>query len=144
MIRWFRKSRGPGSVSRSEALNCRPMKHPKVAEETLAAGVVLLSYPLKTRPWIAGMTRRLRMSEAPVIKKLQLDEMGTAAWRLIDGRRSVAGIIRRLSDDYQLHPKEAEVSVTLFIRELGRRGIVGLSPVGPTDGRKHAGEGPGA
>lgn len=129
MIRLFRKHNGPDPVSRTEALRCRPVKHPRISEETLEAGVVLVSYPLRTRPWIARIAQRLdRGPEKPVIKKLQLDEMGSATWRLIDGRRTVSRIIREFSDEYQLHPKEAEVSVTLFIRELGKRGIIGLNP----------------
>lgn len=129
MIRLFRKNSIPGPVSRTDALKCRPVKHPRISEETLEAGVVLVSYPLRTRPWIARIARRLDPGpEKPVIKKLQLDEMGSAAWRLIDGRRTVARIIREFRDVYQLHHKEAEVSVTLFIRELGKRGIIGLNP----------------
>ena len=110
------------------------MKHPRISEETLDSGVVLVSYPMRTRPWIARIARRFDQGpEKPVIKKLQLDEMGSAAWRLIDGRRTVARIIREFSDVYQLHPKEAEVSVTLFIRELGKRGIIGLNPVAESE-----------
>jgi len=129
LIRLFRKHNAPEPVSRSEALRCRPVKHPRISEETLEAGVVLVSYPLRTRPWIAKIARRLDPGpEKPVIKKLQLDEMGSAAWRLIDGRRTVSRIIREFSDAYQLHPKEAEVAVTLFLRDLGKRGIIGLTP----------------
>lgn len=129
MFRRFKKQDAPASISRAEALRCRPVKHPRVSEETLAAGVVLVSYPLRTRPWIARIARRFDSGpEKPIIKKIQLDEMGSAAWRLIDGRRTVARIIREFSDAYRLHPREAEVSITLFIRELGKRGIIGLTP----------------
>lgn len=129
MIRPFGKKNNLPAVSRTEALRCRPVKHSGISEETIAAGVVLLSYPLRPRPWIAGIARRLAPGrETPVIRKLQLDEMGSAAFGMIDGRRTVAEIIREFSELYQLHPKEAEVSVTLFIRELGKRGIIGLSP----------------
>ena len=142
MIRLFRKHDIPEPVSRVEALKCRPVKHPRVSEETLASGVVLVSYPLRTRPWIARIARRFDPGpEKPVIKKLQLDEMGSAAWRLIDGRRTVARIIREFSDVYQLHPKEAEVSVTLFIRELGKRGIIGLDSVAESGPRPESDNG---
>lgn len=131
MIQAFGKKKHPRPVSRTESLHCRPVKHPGISEETITAGVVLLSYPLRPRPWIAGIARYLAPGrEKPVIRKLQLDEMGSAAFGMIDGRRTVAGIIQEFSEMYQLHPKEAEVSVTLFIRELGKRGIIGLSPGG--------------
>lgn len=127
--RKFRKSNGPSPVSRDEAMRCRPMKHPRVSEETMDTGEVLVLFPLRPRPWITYVARRLDWApEKPVIKKLQLDEMGSAVWRLIDGSRTVKRMIRDFARMYQLHPKEAEVSVTLFIRELGRRGIIGLDP----------------
>ena len=73
------------------------------------------------------MVRRLggRPEEAP-LRKTELDEMGSMVWGLIDGDRTVHDIIREFSEHYQLHPKEAEVSVTQFIRMLGNRGLVGL------------------
>jgi hypothetical protein len=57
---------------------------------------------------------------------LQLDALGTAVWELLDGRRSVQQIIERFADTYSLHAKEAEVSVSQFLRELGRRELIGL------------------
>jgi hypothetical protein len=138
MIRFLKKQNGPAPISRSEALSCRPTKHPKVSDKTLDAGVVRVSYPLRTRPWISAIARRFNLTDAPVIKTLELDEMGSAAWRLIDGRRTVASIIQAFSEAYQLHPKEAEVSVTLFIRELGKRGIIGLKPAVEVDSRDKA------
>ena len=50
--------------------------------------------------------------------------------------------MKEFSRKYQLHPKEAELSVTLFIRELGKRGIIGLAP-GPHPGHPN-GPGPGS
>lgn len=61
-----------------------------------------------------------------VPKKLQLDALGTEVWDLIDGRRSVRKIIQRFAETHRLHPREAEVSVTRFLRELGKRGLIGL------------------
>jgi hypothetical protein len=60
------------------------------------------------------------------LKKLHLDEMGTAVWDLMDGRRSVRRVIQGFATKYQLHLKEAEVAVTRFLRELGKRGLIGF------------------
>jgi hypothetical protein len=59
-------------------------------------------------------------------KKLQLDSMGTAVWDLVDGSRSVRRIVQIFAEAHRLENKEAEVSVTSFIRELGQRGLIGL------------------
>jgi hypothetical protein len=79
------------------------------------------------RPWIAGLIRRFGgPSDRSFTKKLQLDELGTQVWNLIYGSTTAQSVIQRFAEDYQLHLKEAEVSVSRFLRELGRRGIIGL------------------
>lgn len=140
--RFGRKGRSP-SVTRMESLDCRPVRHPGVSEEAVPGGGILLLYPLRLHPWIAGIVRFLAPGGGmPATRKIQLDEMGSAAFHMIDGSRTVAGIIQEFSRKYQLHPKEAELSVTLFIRELGKRGIIGLAP-GPHPGHPN-GPGPGS
>ncbi len=122
-----RKQRSRPQISRTEALKCIPVKNAHVKESRLQTGEVLLTYPAVMRPWIAGLIRRFGgRSERSFTKKLQLDELGTHVWDLMDGSRTVQKLIRRFADKYQLQLKEAEVSVTRFLRELGRRGIIGL------------------
>ena len=59
-------------------------------------------------------------------KKIQLDELGTIVWDMIDGNRSVQQIIEEFSEKYRVHLKEAEVAVTSFIKTLGKRELIGL------------------
>ena len=123
----FRKKHTGAEISHSEALNCIPVKNLQASETRGEAGLVLLSYPVEIRPWIAGWIRRFGgASEGVRIKKLQLDALGTAVWGLLDGNRSVGQVIQHFTVMQQLHPKEANVAVTLFLRELGKRGLIGL------------------
>jgi len=86
-----------------------------------------LEYPLAVKPWIAALTKRLGGPAARVYtKKLQLDALGTAVWDLVDGKRSVRRIIQIFAETHRLENKEAEVSVTSFIKQLGQRGLLGL------------------
>jgi len=122
-----RKNRARPVMTRTEALDCVPLKNPRIRESRLESGEVLLSYTVKVRPWFSGLVRRLgKEREIVQSKKIQLDELGTTVWDLIDGGRSVRAIVREFSEGYQLENKEAEVSVTSFLRELGKRGLVGL------------------
>lgn len=115
---------------RAVSLACCPVKNPSVAETRLADGAVLLAGALRVRPWFAGLAKRLGVPESRAAgKKVQLDQMGTAVWDLIDGDRSVQQIIDHFAGQFQLHPLEAEVSVTQFIRDLGRRGLIGLRSI---------------
>lgn len=123
----FRKKRTGAEISRFEALNCIPVKNLQARETRGETGLVLLCYPIEIRPWIAGWIRRFGgASDGGRIKKLQLDELGTAVWDLLDGSRSVGQVIQHFTAMQRLHPKEATVAVTLFLRELGKRGLIGL------------------
>ncbi len=114
-------------MSRAAALNCRPAKSLHITESRLETGEVFLEYPLTVRPWLAAVAKRLGKSRDVVqIKKLQLDTMGTAVWDLVDGHRSVGRIVKIFAETHRLDNKEAEVSVTSFIRQLGQRGLLGL------------------
>lgn len=122
----FRKKPSAG-LSRTDALNCRPIKNAEIDEVVLETGELLLAYPIKVRPWASTLLRRFgRGGEPTSKKKLQLDALGTSVWNMLDGRRTVRQVVRMFSRKHQLHPKEAEVAVTQFIRELGRRGVIGL------------------
>lgn len=65
-------------------------------------------------------------SEDVRIKKLQLDKLGSTVWDMLDGKRTVGEVIQSFISIQRLHPKEAAVAVTLFLRELGKRGLIGL------------------
>ena len=123
----FKKQNGDLRTTPKEALKFTPVKNTEIKETRQETGEVLLNYSVKIRPWFVGLIRRLgKETESLETKKLQLDELGTTVWDLINGTRSVKQIIQLFAEKYQLHIKEAEVSVTQFLRELGKRGLIGL------------------
>jgi len=124
----MRRFRKKPQITRTDALNCTPIKNAEVVEVVLETGELLLTYPVKARPWAAGLVRRFGVgsSQQAAKKKLQLDALGTAVWHLLDGHRTVRQVVHTFTRKHQLHPKEAEVAVAQFIRELGRRGLIGL------------------
>lgn len=128
IMKVFKKKPAAGGMNRSEALARKPVKSRHVTETRLETGEVLLEYPLAVRPLVAAVARRLGKSQEDLvqIKKLQLDTLGTSVWDLVDGKCSVRRIIQIFAETHRLDKKEAEVSVTQFIRELGRRGLLGL------------------
>lgn len=130
-------------AERAASLACRPTKNPEVRETPLDSGELLLAYPVRVRPWFGSLARRLGAPAVEVqTRRLQLDTLGTAAWRLLDGERTVAAVVRAFAREFQLHPREAEVSVTRFLKELGKRGLIGLKAP-PEQLRTAAGRPPG-
>ncbi|WP_029894614.1 PqqD family protein [Desulfohalovibrio reitneri] len=112
------------TIPREEALASVPVRNRDVEEESGDDGLVL-SYPTTLNPWFARMARKVGIWDgSPIQKKLQLDEMGELVWSWIDGQSSVAELSQKLAERYDLHSREAEVSMSTFLRELGRRGIV--------------------
>ncbi len=117
-------------LSRADALCCIPVRNPRVIETRQGSGEMLLTYPEILSPWFTGMLRR--MTKAPEIhgtRKLQLDFLGTCVWNLVDDTATVKDIVASFAGLHQLYPKEAEISVIQFLRELGRRGIIGMKQV---------------
>ncbi|MBL0714028.1 MAG: PqqD family protein [Desulfosarcina sp.] len=114
-------------MTRDAALGCVPVKNSAVKEFRLENGTVRLRYPLHFKPWLAELRRRFGppQTEAPE-KQLELDELGTLTWDLMDGTLEFAEVVRRFSQKTRVHPKEAEAAVAQFIRELGKRGLIGL------------------
>lgn len=119
---------GPGGGDeRRRNLDMRPARNRLVREERTEQGFARLIYLSAYKPWFAGVARRLGMWDGkPLERKLELDELGTFCWELIDGRNSVRDVAARLAERYGLPGREAELAVAGFLRELGRRGVVGL------------------
>jgi hypothetical protein len=123
----FRKKPAASHLSRMEALKYTPSKSHQISEIRLETGEVIIEYPLVVRPLIAAVAKRLGgLQDRKQTKKLQLDAMGTSVWDLVDGKRSVRMIIQIFAKNHRLENREAEVSVTSFIRQLGQRGLLGL------------------
>ncbi|MBI9077603.1 MAG: PqqD family protein [Desulfatibacillum sp.] len=122
------KGRNNSVSSREDAFAYVPVKNRDVVETRLESGDLILEYPATVRPFVAKIMKGIGRKAPPVYtKRLQLDTLGTATWDMIDGKRTVGRLVKIFAEQYRLHPKEAETSVTQFIRELGRRGLIGLS-----------------
>ena len=127
MTRFKPSGNSPSRLTRSKALECIPYINREVIATPQANGDLLLAYPTIWRPRVASLYRRLGgVDQAPRMKKIQLDALGTQVWGLIDGRRSVLQIVRAFSRAHRLPSREAEAAVTRFLHDLGRRGLMGL------------------
>ncbi len=104
-----------------------PVRNRAVEETGQADGLVRLAYPLAVKPWFGRLADRVGLWDGkPMIKRVDLDEMGAFVWRRIDGERSVGDIAREFTEAYQVQLREAELAVTAFIKTIGQRGIIGL------------------
>jgi len=123
---WRKRSRSRFTpADRRRALSLRVFVNPEVRAEETAEGL-RLTYPVRPRPIWRKLLCRGGRDDAVFLRKLQLDELGTWVWRQLADRPSVAELRDRFAGRYQVPQREAETAVTAFLRELGRRGLIGL------------------
>ena len=103
-----------------------PIINTGVIVETFENGELRITYPVTLRPWLLTLAKRLGKIPPPARRKLQLDTLGASVWHSLDGKRTVGEIIEKFAGTHQLHPKEAELSVTQFLRSLGQRGLIAM------------------
>ena len=115
------------SLSRTEALACIPQQNDTTSWEELENGNVLFTYAIPLSRFFQALHRKFTKNsvETPT-KRLELDEMGSFVWKLIDGKKSVGTIITTFAEEYNVSNQEAETAVTTFIKTLGQRGFIGL------------------
>jgi hypothetical protein len=128
-MKLFRKKKAPKEMvkglTRTEALATVPQIAPSAAWVLLENGDILIEYPLNIKPFFIQLANRFNKGQEPKpTKKLQLDGMGSRVWQMFDGEKDVKAIIREVSDQSGLSLQEAEISVTTFLRQLGRRGLI--------------------
>lgn len=115
------------TYTREQALACTPVRNNVISWERLDSGVIQVEYVLLLKPFFASVLERFNPAptEAPT-RKLQLDDFGSQVWEMLDGTRTTADLIRDFATSHSLSIQEAEQSITLFLRELGRRGLIAL------------------
>jgi hypothetical protein len=123
--------RDPGGLrlTREEALRARLMRNQAVSEETKDSGEVVISMPIIETPAfkvLAWLMKRATKQPVPSHKKIELDEIGSFIWRGCDGKATVEDLVRGVSREYKIPRKEAEHSVTLFVKQLAEKRLVAI------------------
>jgi hypothetical protein len=123
----FKKRQPQPIITRAEALQMIPVRNSAVEETALENGLLEIAYPLAVKPWFGKIAESVGLwDKRPMIKRLELDEMGSFVWSSIDGKSTVKQLAEAFVDKYDVQLREAELSVTAFIKTIGQRGIIGL------------------
>ncbi len=117
----------PTALNRTQALECIPGQNDTAQWQELDNGDILFTYALPLSRFFQALHRRFSKDPNDVPrKKLQLDQMGSFVWRLIDGKKTVQEIITVFAKEYKVTKQEAETAVTAFLKTLGQRGFIVL------------------
>ena len=117
----------PRSLNRAESLSCVPRQSDTIQWQELENGDILFTYAIPLSRFFTSLHQKFSKNKAELpTKSLQLDQMGSFVWRLIDGKKTVKDIIRIFASDYKVTNKEAETAVAAFLKSLGQRGFIAL------------------
>jgi hypothetical protein len=113
---------GKKAPTRSELLALRPVRNPDL-EWTEEDGhiVLLIKHRKSTKTWLLS-----KMFPVPEGRRVVLDAIGTDVWQMLDGKTNIGRIAKALAQKYKLTPREMELSLQQFFKELGRRGYIGF------------------
>src|SRR3972149_5295557 len=121
---FLRRNREP-QLTREQVMRSRPLRNSLLQWETSAEGKVVITIPRRS-DWLGRVVSAFFV--VPKARQLVLDdEVGSTVWHICDGEHTIAGIVDHLCKQYKLTRKEAEVSVTEFLRQRGRRRLVGFA-----------------
>ena len=140
MIIAFLKERLGGSkpkVARSEVLAARPFRNPAVTwarevRDENAPPIALLRIPRRKDKMGNLMAKIFRL---PEFRRMELDEIGSDVWELCDGETSVETLTKAVCDRYKLNRRQAETSVTAYLKMLAERNLIALK-AGDEAGKK--------
>lgn len=120
-------SSSAGPLSRTESLACIPRQSDTIQWQELENGNILFTYAIPLSRFFTALHRKFSKNQTePPTKRLQLDQMGSFVWKLIDGKKTVKDIIRIFAQDYNVTTQEAETAVAAFLKTLGQRGFIAL------------------
>ncbi|HPT96581.1 MAG TPA: PqqD family protein [Armatimonadota bacterium] len=121
---FWRRKKQP-QLTREQVLHSRPLRNSLLEWTDTADGKVMITIP-RREDWVGKMVALL--FHVPKTRQLVLDdEVGSSVWRICDGEHTIKDIVEFLCKTYKLTRKEAEVSATEFLRQLGRRRLIGFA-----------------
>lgn len=110
-------------LTKEQVYASRPLRNPNLRWERNEEGLVVVSVPRRSD--LLGKILTV-VFVVPKSRSVQLDEVGSLVWDLCDGTHTIRDMVDRLSREYKLNRKEADVSLTTYLRNLAKRGIVGF------------------
>jgi len=116
------KRRG-SPLTREQAFDARPVRNPSLKWRLNDEDSVEVIIPRRGD----RLGRALGfLFYVPQSRPVVLDEVGSRVWTLCDGERTVEEIVETLRGEYKLGRREVEVSLTEYLRTLGKRGMIGF------------------
>lgn len=105
-------------------LELRPVRNPALEWSEEDERVILCIRQAESRNWKARLLKFI--APLPPERRVALDAIGSDVWNWVDGKNTVGRIAKELGKKYKLEPREAQLSLQQYFKELGRRGYIGF------------------
>ena len=115
-----------------QVLGSVPWRNEALKSERIEGGGIKLVLA-RRREWWA----RILAIVFPIPKErmVELDALGEQFWDLCDGKHTLRDLIRVCQEEHKLTRAEAEWSLRTFLRDLGKRGLVGFAVDEPEENK---------
>jgi hypothetical protein len=113
----------PPQLSREQAMQALPVRNPSLKWKVNDQENVVIILP--RRDDLSGKALGW-LFMVPQEKPVELDELGSSVWHNCDGESTVAEIVTLLCREHKLSRHEVEITLTEYLRTLGKRGMVGF------------------
>jgi len=118
------KKRRASGLTREQSLSALPVRNTLVEYCRTEEGEIEISIP--RREDLIGKLMALAFF-VPKKRKVVLEAIGTAVWEMCDGEHTVSQMIDVLEKQLKLTRREVEVSLTEYLRKLGKRRLIAFA-----------------
>jgi len=110
-------------ISREQILKARPIINPAVQWSRGEEGEIIITLKRREDWWVKFLSA---LFVVPRERKIALDEIGSMLWELFDGQHTIKELAQMLAERLKISYKEAELSLTEYLRILARKRLVAL------------------
>jgi|YelNatPaOPRAMG01_1025707.scaffolds.fasta_scaffold47024_3 hypothetical protein len=128
----FRKKKAEPSISPERFAKSVPVVNPILKFEEDSNGLITIVVPLSKSSWLG------KVVDTPESKKVKLDEIGSKVWKRFDGKTDISAITEWMKKEFMITQREAEISLSLFIRKLMEKRFIALLVPPPKPGTQEA------
>lgn len=111
-------------LTAEQVLQSRPVRNQRLRTEKIEGGGIRL-YLERRKEWWARVLAII--FPIPRERRLELDAVGEEVWDLCDGDHTLRQMIGIFQQRHKLTRSEAEWSLRTYLRDLGKRSLVGFA-----------------
>jgi hypothetical protein len=106
-----------------QVLGSRPLRNEQLRTEELEDGGIRI-YALRRESWWVRLLAIV--FPIPRERRVELDSVGRQVWELCNGEHTLREMVEAFRKRHKLTRMEAEWSLRNYLKDLGRRGLVGF------------------